>query len=118
MDENQQREIGHLQDFVNRFRAKASKDTQAQSKLKQIDRMEKIEAPTSGDKHKDYGVNAFVDASTDRLSTFAIDVDTGLRMGAGRLQASGTDAVYRIPPGGPPQIPRRGLLHVIGPVHG
>jgi ATP-binding cassette subfamily F protein 3 len=47
---NQQREIAHLMQFVNRFRAKASKATQAQSKLKQIDRMDKIEAPTSDDK--------------------------------------------------------------------
>jgi ATP-binding cassette subfamily F protein 3 len=48
--ENQQREIGHLQDFVNRFRAKASKATQAQSKLKQIERMEKLEAPVAAEK--------------------------------------------------------------------
>jgi ATP-binding cassette subfamily F protein 3 len=34
-------------EFVNRFRAKNTKAAQAQSKLKQIDRMEKIEAPTS-----------------------------------------------------------------------
>ncbi|HYW11304.1 MAG TPA: hypothetical protein VE871_05085, partial [Longimicrobium sp.] len=34
--------------------------------------------------------------------------DSGLRMGAGRLQASGTDAVYRIPPGGPPRALVRG----------
>jgi ATP-binding cassette subfamily F protein 3 len=44
---NQQREIGQLMEFVNRFRAKNTKAAQAQSKLKQIDRMEKIEAPTS-----------------------------------------------------------------------
>ena len=44
---NQQREIERLQDFADRFGAKASKASQAQSKLKQIDRMEKIEAPTS-----------------------------------------------------------------------
>ena len=42
---NQQREIAPLQEFVDRFRAKASKASQAQSKLKQIERMEKIEAP-------------------------------------------------------------------------
>ena len=44
---NQQREINSLLDFARRFGAKASKASQAQSKLKQIDRMEKIEAPTS-----------------------------------------------------------------------
>ncbi len=43
---NQQRDIARLQEFADRFRAKASKASQAQSKLKQIERMEKIEAPT------------------------------------------------------------------------
>ncbi len=42
---NQQREIAHMMDFVNRFRAKASKAAQAQSKLKAVERMDKIEAP-------------------------------------------------------------------------
>lgn len=42
---NQQKEIAKLQEFADRFRAKASKAAQAQSKLKQIDRMDKIEAP-------------------------------------------------------------------------
>lgn len=47
---NQQREIASLQEFADRFRAKASKATQAQSKLKQIARMEKIEAPLAAEK--------------------------------------------------------------------
>jgi ATP-binding cassette subfamily F protein 3 len=47
---NQQREIASLQEFADRFRAKASKASQAQSKLKQIDRMEKIEAPLAAQK--------------------------------------------------------------------
>src|SRR5207247_6422528 len=47
---NQQREIASLQQFADRFRAKASKASQAQSKLKQIDRMEKIEAPVAREK--------------------------------------------------------------------
>jgi ATP-binding cassette, subfamily F, member 3 len=42
---NQQREIERLTDFVKRFGAKASKASQAQAKLKQIDRMEKLEPP-------------------------------------------------------------------------
>jgi ATP-binding cassette subfamily F protein 3 len=42
---NQQREIAHLMEFVVRFRAKNTKAAQAQSKLKQIERMVKIEAP-------------------------------------------------------------------------
>jgi ATP-binding cassette subfamily F protein 3 len=44
---NQQREIARLIEFVDRFRAKNTKATQAQSKLKQIERMEKIEPPTA-----------------------------------------------------------------------
>src|SRR6186713_3082642 len=47
---NQQKEIASLQLFADRFRAKASKASQAQSKLKQIERMEKIEAPLANEK--------------------------------------------------------------------
>jgi ATP-binding cassette subfamily F protein 3 len=47
---NQQREIAHMMEFVERFRAKNTKAAQAQSKLKQIERMEKIEAPVSDEK--------------------------------------------------------------------
>jgi ATP-binding cassette subfamily F protein 3 len=47
---NQQKEIASLMDFANRFRAKASKAAQAQSKLKQVERMEKIEAPINDTK--------------------------------------------------------------------
>ena len=43
---NQQKEIKSLQEFADRFRTVASKAAQAQSKLKQIERMEKIEKPT------------------------------------------------------------------------
>lgn len=47
---NQQKEIAALQQFADRFRAKATKASQAQSKLKQIERMEKIEAPAALDR--------------------------------------------------------------------
>ena len=40
----QQIEIAHIQDFVRRFRAKASKARQAQSRLKALERMETIAA--------------------------------------------------------------------------
>jgi ATP-binding cassette subfamily F protein 3 len=42
---NQQRDIKRLQVFIDRFGAKNTKASQAQSKRKQIDRMEKIEMP-------------------------------------------------------------------------
>jgi ATP-binding cassette subfamily F protein 3 len=44
---NQQKDIARLQEFADRFRAKASKASQAQAKLKQIERMELIEAPVN-----------------------------------------------------------------------
>ena len=40
---SQQREIAKAEDFINRFRAKASKASQAQSRLKQLEKMERIE---------------------------------------------------------------------------
>jgi ATP-binding cassette subfamily F protein 3 len=42
--EKQQREIAHLRSFVERFRAKATKARQAQSRLKMLDRMEIVAA--------------------------------------------------------------------------
>ena len=44
---NQQREIAHLEDFVRRFRAKASKASQAQARMKQLEKMERIAPPES-----------------------------------------------------------------------
>ncbi len=47
---NQQKKIEALQLFADRFRAKATKAAQAQSKLKQIERMDKIESPVAAQK--------------------------------------------------------------------
>ncbi len=51
---HQEREIGRLMDFVNRFRAKNTKASQAQSKLKQIGRMDRVEAPSSDARELDF----------------------------------------------------------------
>ena len=51
---NQQREIARKMEFVERFRAKNTKAAQAQSKLKQIEKMEKIEAPVAEGKKIDF----------------------------------------------------------------
>ncbi|MCB1225656.1 MAG: ABC-F family ATP-binding cassette domain-containing protein, partial [Verrucomicrobiales bacterium] len=48
--ENQQREIARMQDWANRFKAKANFASRAQDKLKMIDRIERIEAPVAADK--------------------------------------------------------------------
>ncbi|HEY5780075.1 MAG TPA: ABC-F family ATP-binding cassette domain-containing protein [Terrimicrobiaceae bacterium] len=42
---NQQREIAHLEEFVNRFRAKATKASQAQERLKRLEKMDRLDAP-------------------------------------------------------------------------
>ncbi len=46
----QQKEIAHLSDLADRFRYKATKAAMAQSKLKQIDRIERIDAPENEDR--------------------------------------------------------------------
>jgi ATP-binding cassette subfamily F protein 3 len=51
---NQQREIARLMEFVNRFRAKNTKASQAQAKLRQIERMDKIEAPSGPEATVDF----------------------------------------------------------------
>ena len=44
----QQRQVAHLQKFINRFKAQATKATQAQSRIKQLERMELV-APAHAD---------------------------------------------------------------------
>ncbi len=46
----QQKEIAHLQSFVDRFRYKASKAKSAQDRVKKIDRIEKINKPSKSNR--------------------------------------------------------------------
>jgi ATP-binding cassette, subfamily F, member 3 len=57
MYERQQREIAHINRFVTRFRAKATKARQAQSRLKALDRLERV-APAHVDAPFDFEIPA------------------------------------------------------------
>lgn len=46
---NQQDEIRKLEDFVRRFRAKATKASQAQMKIKQLEKMERLQPPVTSE---------------------------------------------------------------------
>jgi ATP-binding cassette, subfamily F, member 3 len=45
--ENQQREINQIERFITRFRAKASKASQVQSRVKMLEKMERLDPPPS-----------------------------------------------------------------------
>lgn len=65
--EKQQREVEHMQDFVRRFRAKASKARQAQSRIKALERMELI-APAHIDSPFEFTINAQEKVSSPLLT--------------------------------------------------
>ena len=65
--EKQQREITHMQDFVRRFRAKASKARQAQSRIKALERMQLI-APAHVDSPFSFEITAASKISTPLLT--------------------------------------------------
>jgi ATP-binding cassette subfamily F protein 3 len=48
--ERQQKELGKQQVFIDRFRASATRSTQAKSREKQLDKIERLEAPESDDR--------------------------------------------------------------------
>ncbi|MGB3611007.1 MAG: ATP-binding cassette domain-containing protein [Cellvibrio sp.] len=69
--EKQQERIAHIEDFIRRFRAKASKARQAQSRIKELERMEKI-APAHID-----SPFTFKFSCADKMSTPLIHIARG-----------------------------------------
>ena len=78
MFEKQQREVAHLERFIERFRAKATKARQAQSRLKALDRMERI-APAHVDAPFDFHFPEPARAPDPLLSLENVTVGYGAR---------------------------------------
>ena len=76
MNRKNQARIAHLQSFVDRFRAKASKAVQAQSRLKMIDRIKLISTP------QEAALRAFSFPSPEELSPPIITME-GAAVGYG-----------------------------------
>ena len=91
----QQKEVAHLSGLVERFRYKATKAAMAQSKMKQIERMEVVDAPEAADTrsfHADFepevqSVQLVLSASNleigyDRpLTTVSLQIQRGDKIG-------------------------------------
>lgn len=91
----QQKEIAQLEGVIERFRYKATKAAMAQSKIKQLEKIERIEAPDRDDNRtfhtsfapEDLGVKDVFSAEnleigyTSTLSTISLDVKRGDRIG-------------------------------------
>ncbi|MCF6210637.1 MAG: ATP-binding cassette domain-containing protein [Gammaproteobacteria bacterium] len=74
--DKQQRTVAHLQQFVDRFRAKATKARQAQSRLKALARMEEI-APAHVDSPFTFGFRAPKDVPHPLLQLTEVDLGYG-----------------------------------------
>ena len=74
--EKQQRTVAHLQQFVDRFRAKATKARQAQSRLKALARMEEI-APAHVDSPFTFGFRPPKDVPHPLLQLTEVDLGYG-----------------------------------------
>jgi ATP-binding cassette subfamily F protein 3 len=69
--ENQQREIAQTERFIERFRAKATKARQVQSRIKALDRLDRVEAPAS-----EQATIAFRFAEPPRSGRTVLDLST------------------------------------------
>jgi ATP-binding cassette subfamily F protein 3 len=99
--EKQQREIAHIERFVARFRAKASKARQAQSRLKALDRLERV-APAHVDAPFDFEIPA-----PERAPSPLLTLEDAVLGYPGRTVLDGVQLV--LPPG-----TRLGLLGANG----
>ncbi len=83
--ERQQEQIAHIEDFIRRFRAKASKARQAQGRIKALERMEKI-APAHVD-----SPFSFEFACADKVSVPLVHITRGEIGYAGKTVLRGVE---------------------------
>ncbi len=107
--ERQQREAAHMQKFIDRFRAKASKAKAAQSRIKALERMEQV-APAHADSPFDFDFPEPPRASnplltldrvslgygqTTVLSNLRLDLSPGDRIGLLGLNGAGKSTLVK-----------------------
>jgi ATP-binding cassette, subfamily F, member 3 len=107
--DKQQRQIAHMQKFIDRFRAKATKAKAAQSRIKALERMEKV-APAHADSPFDFefpepprAANPLIHldrvnlgyASTTVLSNLSLSLAPGDRIGLLGLNGAGKSTLVR-----------------------
>lgn len=87
--EKQQQRIAHIEDFVRRFRAKATKARQAQSRLKELERMQRV-APAHVD-----SVFSFTFPTAERSSDPLLRLDEARLGYPGRIVLSKVNLLLR-----------------------
>jgi ATP-binding cassette subfamily F protein 3 len=65
---NQQKEIKETEDWINRFRAKATKASQVQSRIKQLEKLERIPPPEDSEKPPQIRFQASLPSGVDVLT--------------------------------------------------
>lgn len=99
--EKQQTDIAHLQKYVDRFRAKATKARQAQSRIKSLDKMEKITAAhVDSPFHFEFFDSPRVSDPILNLQDVAIGYDNKAVLAGVKLQVRPGDRMGLIGPNG------------------
>jgi ATP-binding cassette subfamily F protein 3 len=99
--EQQRRKIEHLQAFIDRFKAKASKARQAQSRIKMIERIERVAVVVADPEFEfEFPLPPKLPAPMIRLDDAAVGYDERTVLGAIKLSLAPGDRVGLLGPNG------------------